>query len=179
MNPYRDPRVRSYVTSFFRSFYSDTEPRTFVFGINPGRFGGGRTGVMFTDPVALEISCGIANDLEKRRESHSEFFCAAHTATGFLIEELKEMTPEEFEQARTTARIIAIESVLAVLLTALTRSSPTARESLLTSLNHLVTTSDSIRFPDGSPEYTDVIAGETQDAITTLVAFLKDHLKNH
>ena len=87
------------------------------------------------------------------------------------------MTPEEFEQVRTTARIIAIESVLAVLLTALTRQ--TARESLLASLNHLITTSDSIRFPDGSPEYTDLIAGETQDAITTLVAFLKDHLKNH
>ncbi len=89
------------------------------------------------------------------------------------------MTPEEFERVRTTARIIAIESVLAVFLTALTRSSPTARESLLTSLNHLITTSDSIRFPDGSPEYSDVIAGETQDAITTLVAFLKDHHKNH
>ena len=87
------------------------------------------------------------------------------------------MTPEEFQQVRTTARIIAIESVLAVLLTALTRQ--TARESLLASLNHLITTSDSIRFPDGSPEYTDLIAGETQDAITTLVAFLKDHLKKH
>jgi hypothetical protein len=88
------------------------------------------------------------------------------------------MTPEQFEQVRTTARIIAIESVLAVLLTALTRS-PAAREPLLGSLNHLVTTSDSIRFPDGSPEYTDLIAGETQDAISALVAFLKDHLKNH
>ena len=88
------------------------------------------------------------------------------------------MTPEEFEQVRTTARIIAIESVLAVVLAALTRSQ-TAREPLLASLNHLVTTSDSIRFPEGSPEYSDLIAGETQDAITTLVAFLKDHLKNH
>src|SRR5262245_48830323 len=73
MNPYRDPRVRGYVEKFFRTFYSDTELRTFVFGINPGRFGAGRTGVMFTDPVALERFCGIPNNLEKRREMSSEF----------------------------------------------------------------------------------------------------------
>jgi Domain of unknown function (DUF4918) len=73
MNPYRDPRVRGYVESFFRTFYSDTKPRSYVFGINPGRFGGGRTGIMFTDPVALEVWCGIPNDLEKRREMSSEF----------------------------------------------------------------------------------------------------------
>ncbi len=73
MNPYRDQRVQSYVASFFSTFYSDTAPRTFVFGINPGRFGGGRTGVMFTDPVALEVCCGIPNDLEKRREISSQF----------------------------------------------------------------------------------------------------------
>ena len=73
MNPYRDPGVHRYVTTFFRTFYSDTAPRTFVLGINPGRFGAGRTGVMFTDPVALERFCGIPNDLEKRRELSSEF----------------------------------------------------------------------------------------------------------
>lgn len=73
MHPYRNPRVRGYVESFFRAFYSDTAPRIFVFGINPGRFGGGRTGIMFTDPVALEVCCGIPNNLEKRREMSSEF----------------------------------------------------------------------------------------------------------
>jgi hypothetical protein len=73
MNPYRDPGVLDCVTAFFRAFYSDTAPRTFVFGINPGRFGAGRTGVMFTDPVALERFCGIPNGLEKRRELSSEF----------------------------------------------------------------------------------------------------------
>ena len=73
MNPYRDPAVRGYVEAFFRIFYSDTAPRTYVFGINPGRFGAGRTGVMFTDPVALEVCCGIPNHLEKRRELSSEF----------------------------------------------------------------------------------------------------------
>ena len=88
------------------------------------------------------------------------------------------MTPEEFERVRTTARIIALESALAVLLVPLTRSQG-ARESVVDSLNHLITAPDSIRYPDGSPEYTDVIHGETEDAIATLVAFLKDHLKHH
>ena len=88
------------------------------------------------------------------------------------------MTPEQFEQIRTTARIIALESALATLLVPLTRSQG-ARESVVESLNHLITAPDSIRYPDGSPEYTEVIAGETQDAITALVAFLKDHLKHH
>ena len=88
------------------------------------------------------------------------------------------MTPEQFEQVRMTARIIALESALAVLLVPLTRSQGT-RESVLESLNHLITAPDSIRYPDGSPEYTEVIHGETEDAIAALVAFLKDHLKHH
>jgi hypothetical protein len=73
MNPYRDAKVWQYVTEFCRRFFADNVPRTLVFGINPGRFGGGRTGVMFTDPVALESLCGIRNDLDKRRETSSQF----------------------------------------------------------------------------------------------------------
>jgi hypothetical protein len=44
-----------------------------IFGINPGRFGAGVTGVAFTDPVALADWCGIDNDLPRRRELSSEF----------------------------------------------------------------------------------------------------------
>lgn len=73
MNPYRDAKVWQYVAEFCRRYFADNVPRTLVFGINPGRFGGGRTGVMFTDPVALESICGIRNDLPKRRETSSEF----------------------------------------------------------------------------------------------------------
>ena len=88
------------------------------------------------------------------------------------------MTPEEFEHIKTTARIIALESALAVLLVPLSRAQG-ARESALASLNHLLTTPDSVRYPDGSPEYSEFVHGETMDAIATLVAFLKDHLKHH
>lgn len=73
MNPYREPRVKGYVRSFLDKFYSDNRERTLVFGINPGRFGSGITGVTFTDPVALENYCAIPNDLQKKRELSSVF----------------------------------------------------------------------------------------------------------
>ena len=73
MNPYGRPDIQRYVESFLRKFFSDNRERVYVFGINPGRFGAGVTGVTFTDPVALERFCGIRNELEKRREVSSEF----------------------------------------------------------------------------------------------------------
>jgi Domain of unknown function (DUF4918) len=73
MNPYETSLVRDYVQSFLEAFFGDSGNRVYVFGINPGRFGAGLTGVTFTDPVALEDFCGIRNDLEKRRELSSEF----------------------------------------------------------------------------------------------------------
>lgn len=76
LNPYGSTEVRELAAEFFHRYFSDNNPRTFVFGINPGRFGGGLTGVAFTDPVALESFCGIRNDLEKRREISSEFIYA-------------------------------------------------------------------------------------------------------
>ena len=76
MNPYATPEIRRYVELFLRKFFSDHRERVFVFGINPGRFGAGVTGVTFTDPVALERFCGIPNQLEKRREVSSEFVYA-------------------------------------------------------------------------------------------------------
>jgi hypothetical protein len=71
LNPYRTPRIRDYVSSFLFKFFSDNHKRVLVFGINPGRFGAGITGVTFTDPTALETYCGIPNDLPKKRELSS------------------------------------------------------------------------------------------------------------
>jgi hypothetical protein len=73
MNPYRNSDVRNYTKSFLFKFFSDKRKRILVFGINPGRFGEGVTGVTFTDPIALEKFCGIANSLPKKRELSSEF----------------------------------------------------------------------------------------------------------
>ena len=73
MNPYTEARVRRYVREFLQRFFDDNEPRVLVFGINPGRFGAGITGITFTDPVALADFCGITNDLPRRRELSSIF----------------------------------------------------------------------------------------------------------
>jgi hypothetical protein len=73
MNPYADARARGYVRRFLGTYFADNTPRVLVFGINPGRFGAGLTGVTFTDPVVLADTCGIANDLPRRRELSSIF----------------------------------------------------------------------------------------------------------
>lgn len=71
--PFRDPVVRHCLTTFYTKFFGDAAPRVFLIGINPGRFGGGATGIPFTDPVSLERQCGIANPFPKRRELSAEF----------------------------------------------------------------------------------------------------------
>ncbi len=73
MNPYTDAHVRGCVRAFLDRYFSDNVKRVLVFGINPGRFGAGITGVTFTDPVALAEKCGIENDLPRRRELSSIF----------------------------------------------------------------------------------------------------------
>jgi hypothetical protein len=73
MNPYTDPRVRGWLRASLDSNFADNEERVLVFGINPGRFGAGITGVTFTDPVALADKCGIENDLPRRQELSSIF----------------------------------------------------------------------------------------------------------
>jgi hypothetical protein len=73
MNPYADRNVARGVRAFLGSYFNDDRPRVLVFGINPGRFGAGITGITFTDPVALADFCGIANNLGARRELSSVF----------------------------------------------------------------------------------------------------------
>lgn len=58
---------------FYQKYYSDSNERIALFGINPGRFGGGITGVPFTDPLQLERVCGIANPFKKKEELSSRF----------------------------------------------------------------------------------------------------------
>lgn len=73
LNPHANPETHDLMAEFYGKFFSDARKRIFIFGINPGRFGGGNTGVQFTDPVALEEKCGIKNKLAKKRETSSRF----------------------------------------------------------------------------------------------------------
>ncbi len=60
MNPFREDRDALAASSaFYRKYYNDANPRHLILGINPGRFGGGLTGVPFTDPKRLRDRCGI------------------------------------------------------------------------------------------------------------------------
>lgn len=82
MNPFENASARELASQFYRKFYSDSNERVFIFGINPGRFGGGITGIPFTDPIRLEQECGIQNDLRKLAELSSIFIYAMIKAYG-------------------------------------------------------------------------------------------------
>lgn len=73
MNPYQDPATFPLCHQFYRKYYSDRNTRILIIGINPGRFGGGLTGIPFTDPIRLQTICEIQNDLPKKSELSSEF----------------------------------------------------------------------------------------------------------
>ncbi|MBC8043626.1 MAG: DUF4918 family protein [Rhizobacter sp.] len=73
MNPYPTPEVQRIMHRFFKRFYSDNRPRVFVWGINPGRHGGGLTGLPFTDPYALKHFLDTPHTLTGRRETSSQF----------------------------------------------------------------------------------------------------------
>jgi len=60
MNPFReDEQVMRITETFYQKYYSDNKPRHLILGINPGRFGGGLTGIPFTDPKRLQSECHI------------------------------------------------------------------------------------------------------------------------
>jgi hypothetical protein len=82
MNPFTDARAWQLAETFYQTYYNDNHPRRFVFGINPGRFGAGVTGVPFTDPIRLKDVCGIDNDLPRKAELSSLFIYAMIEAYG-------------------------------------------------------------------------------------------------
>ncbi len=61
------------MAQFYTNYFNDDSSRVFLFGINPGRFGAGVTGISFTDPVILETKCQIPNSFQKRQELSSQF----------------------------------------------------------------------------------------------------------
>jgi hypothetical protein len=73
MNPYQYRKTMDVVKAFLDRYYNDSYPRHILFGINPGRFGSGVTGISFTDPIQLEHALGIPNDFDKRPELSSTF----------------------------------------------------------------------------------------------------------
>ena len=79
--PYENNETQKCMKSFYTKFYNDSNTRTFILGINPGRFGAGMTGVPFTDPIRLE-QLGIKNDYPKKQELSSVFIYEMIDACG-------------------------------------------------------------------------------------------------
>ena len=74
INPYMDnPETMQVMQQFYHKFYSDTEQRKFIVGINPSRHGAGVTGVPFTDTKRLESVCGIKMESAHTHEISSVF----------------------------------------------------------------------------------------------------------
>lgn len=71
--PYNEPAVVEVMKKFYSKYFMDNNPRKMLIGINPGRFGGGVTGIPFTDPINLEEKCHIPNNFTKRFELSSRF----------------------------------------------------------------------------------------------------------
>jgi hypothetical protein len=71
--PYTSPKIRDLMQFFYQLHYNDTNPRYILFGINPGRFGAGITGIPFTDPTILKLKFGLDTDLPLKKELSSEF----------------------------------------------------------------------------------------------------------
>jgi len=73
MNPFTEPAVMKLVKTFYHQYYEDNQPRRLILGINPGRFGGGLTGIPFTDPKRLVQVCGIPYQGKVTHEPSSVF----------------------------------------------------------------------------------------------------------
>ena len=82
MNPFADKSAMQVCAQFYKKYYSDNNYRHMIIGINPGRFGGGITGIPFTDPIRLKNECGIANTWAPRQELSSIFIYDVINAFG-------------------------------------------------------------------------------------------------
>jgi hypothetical protein len=71
--PQKNKEVIKLVEIFFKKFYDDNKARHLIFGINPGRFGAGTTGINFTAPKQLKEFCGIDHPFRAQTELSAEF----------------------------------------------------------------------------------------------------------
>ena len=80
--PFEEASVANVFNAFYQKFYDDSNHRRLIIGINPGRFGGGVTGIPFTDPIRLASDCGIENNFQARQELSAVFMYQMINAFG-------------------------------------------------------------------------------------------------
>jgi len=82
LDPYTNHEVARVVHEMVTKYYVDASLRIAIWGINPGRFGAGITGLSFTDPWAVSNLLGIETTLVGRRELSAEFISMVIEAYG-------------------------------------------------------------------------------------------------
>lgn len=73
MNPFKEGDTLRIANAFYKKYYTDINKRHIIFGINPGRFGGGVTGIPFTDTKRLSSICDIEYKGKQTHEPSSVF----------------------------------------------------------------------------------------------------------
>ena len=73
LDPYTEPEIRNVYKKFYKKYFNDSKRRILIFGINPGRFGGGITGIPFTDSFNLKKRCQIDSNIPIKKELSSKF----------------------------------------------------------------------------------------------------------
>jgi hypothetical protein len=87
MNPFKEsPQVNAIMEQFYSKYYNDENNRHLVLGINPGRFGGGITGIPFTDSKRLKEACSINYQGKETHEPSSVFVYEMIAAFGGTVE---------------------------------------------------------------------------------------------
>ena len=82
LDPYRDKAVVDVVQQFCARYYTGNHLRLPIWGINPGRFGAGVTGLSFTDPHALRHDLELDTSIQGRREPSADFIYRVISAYG-------------------------------------------------------------------------------------------------
>lgn len=80
--PFAEQEVKTILDAFYTKYFNDQGTRTFLIGINPGRFGGGATGIPFTDPIRLLEELKIPNTFDPKQELSSRFIYQMINAIG-------------------------------------------------------------------------------------------------
>lgn len=83
MNPMKESKqVARIIQEFYSKYFNDNDKRCCIMGINPGRLGGGLTGIPFTDPKRLQAECGISYEGIQAHEPSSAFIYEMINAYG-------------------------------------------------------------------------------------------------
>ncbi len=87
MNPFKENKsLYPLWSGFYRKYYDDNKRRHMILGINPGRFGGGVTGIPFTDTKRLIEKCELNFQGDPTHELSSVFVYDMIEAFGGVTE---------------------------------------------------------------------------------------------